>query len=101
MDLSQPFGFSVNDFISKKDFRLTYVGVDHAVRLVPGQGRGALMAIKDIENAFRNVPVRPEQWQLVGFQWYAQLYYDVVLAFGLRCAPHLFIEFTCLLEWIF
>lgn len=92
MDLSQAFGSSVTDFISEEDIRLTYVVVDDAVRLVLGQGRGALMANIDIEGAFRNVPVRPEQWHLLGFQWSAQIFHVIVLAFERRSAPHLFNE---------
>ncbi|XP_055340125.1 uncharacterized protein LOC129589395 isoform X1 [Paramacrobiotus metropolitanus] len=101
MDLSQPFGLSVNDFIPKDKYSLTYVGVDDAVKMVMFHGRGSLMAKVDIESAFRNLPVRQSDWHLLGYEWEGQFYHDVVVPFGLRSGPYLFDTFARMLEWIF
>lgn len=59
MDLSRPFGSSVNDAISKVDYTLNYCSVDDAVRTLTSLGRGALMAKLDLKHAFRLIPVHP------------------------------------------
>ena len=103
MDLSQPFGASVNDFIPNGKFGMSYVRVDDAVEMVLRRGKRALMAKVDVENAFRNVPVRPKDWPLLGFEWrgVGAYFHDVVLAFGLQSGLFLFDQFAKVLEWIF
>ena len=57
MDLSQPSGLSVNDYISKEEFPTNYVHFDVATTLVRKMGRGCFLSKVDIKHAFRLLPV--------------------------------------------
>lgn len=48
------------------------------------------MAKMDIKQAYRIVPVHPEDRRLLGMQWQDKVYVDKVLPFGLRSAPLIF-----------
>lgn len=98
--LSAPTGRSINDAIPKEHYSLRYASIDHAVALLHQAGKGAQMAKVDLKSAFRMVPVRREDWQLLGVHWNNQLYLDKCLPFGLRSAPFLFNEFAKALSWI-
>ena len=87
---------SINDAISKDQFSLCYSSLDDAV----ASGPGALMAKIDLKSAFRMIPVRRQDWELLGMQWGDQLYIDKCLPFGLRSAPYLFSQFAEALSWI-
>ena len=58
------------------------------------------MAKTDIRSAFRNVPVHPNDWELLGMQWNGFFYFDKVLPFGLRNALHIFNQLSDAIEWI-
>ena len=98
--LSAPAGSSVNDFIPKEAFSLHYSSVDDAVRILITMGPAALMAKADLKSAFRMIPVRPHDWELLGMQWNGAFYFDTCLPFGLRSAPYLFNEYADALQWI-
>ena len=86
--LSAPFGGSVNDIINPKEFSLRYTSVDDAINICSRLGRGALLAKIDLENAFRQCPVRESDYRLLGMHWRGKFYYDKCLPFGLYY-PHL------------
>ncbi len=46
--------------------RLSYVSMDDVVRLVEKSGRGAYLPKADIKQAYRMVPVHPEDRPLLG-----------------------------------
>ena len=52
LDLSFPFGHSVNDGINKEDFTVTYSKVSDAIALIVKAGRGVLMGKVDIKRAW-------------------------------------------------
>ena len=58
------------------------------------------MGKTDIESAFRLIPVRPNDWELLGMFWNGQYYFDKVLPFGLRSAPYILNQFSDAIEWI-
>jgi hypothetical protein len=60
VDLSAPDGASVNDGIEKDLCSLSYITVDTAADRAMALGRGALLAKLDINQAYRMVPVHPE-----------------------------------------
>ena len=99
LDLSQPRGDSVNDGINPDEFRVSYTSVDEASRLIFALGgRGALLAKADIKAAFKLIPVRADQWRLLGFKWDGAYYYQRALCFGSRSSPRIFADFAdCLL----
>ena len=90
LHLSAPEGHSINDYISKDEFSLHYSTIDDAVALLGKFQRGALMAKLDLQAAFRMVPIRPSEWELLGMHWRGQYYVDTCLPFGLRSAPSIF-----------
>ena len=54
----------------------------------------------DIKQAYRNIPVAPEDRHLLGIQWNDTVYIDQVLPFGLRSAPLVFSAVADALLWI-
>lgn len=84
-----PEGESINDGISKELSSLSYVRVDDVVSRVLKLGKGALMARLDIKQAYRNIPVHPED-RYIGMCWQGHMYVDAPLPFGLRSAPLIF-----------
>jgi hypothetical protein len=58
------------------------------------------MAKPDICSSFRNVPVHPNDWELLGMHWKGLHFFDQVLPFGLRFAPYSFNQLSDALEWI-
>ncbi len=63
---------------------LAYTKVDYIIPRILSSGRNTLLAKIDIESAFRNVPVHPDDRHLLGMTWENQLYIDAELSFGLR-----------------
>ena len=99
VDLSAPEGHSVNDCIDKELCSISYISVDDVAKTVMRLGQGALLAKADVKEAFRIIPVAPEDWLLLAMQWKNELYLDKVLPFGLRSAPILFTAVADALEW--
>ena len=83
-DLSSLKGSSVNDGVSPTLCSVSYASVDDAVRCILGLGGGALMAKFDIANAYRIMPVHPEDRLLLGMKWRGELLVDGALPFGFQ-----------------
>jgi hypothetical protein len=97
--LSYPAGRSVNDFIPSDYGTITYTRLDEILRQIIVAGRGALLFKRDIQHAFRNIPVAMHQRWLLGLKW-GICYTENCLPFGLRTAPALFNLFAEGLHWI-
>jgi len=82
MNLSFPEGQSVNDGIDKEYFLLSYITVDTEIDLILSAGRGSFLTKIDIAKAFRQIPINPSQWNLLGFSLNNQFYIDKVLGVG-------------------
>ncbi len=50
------------------------------------------MAKIDIQHAYRNVPVHPDDRHLLAMRWKDEILIDKVLPFGLRSAPFIFTD---------
>ena len=100
MDLSSPQGHSINDGIAKELCSLQYTSVDEAASRMVHLGKGTLLAKMDIKQAYRNIPVAPEDRHLLGLRWEDKIYIDHVLPFGLRSAPIIFSVVADALLWI-
>nr|VWO98972.1 Dual O-methyltransferase/FAD-dependent monooxygenase CTB3 (Cercosporin toxin biosynthesis cluster protein 3) [Includes: O-methyltransferase (EC, FAD-dependent monooxygenase (EC ] [Ganoderma boninense] len=98
--LSWPRGTSVNDGVPDSEASIVYETFRSAVDALRTSGRGSMMVKLDLEQAFRQIPVRPADWPLLGFTWLGEFYYHVVLTFGLRSAPYIFNLFSEALHWI-
>ena len=80
---------------------LKYPTVDHLAMLVRQVGRGTYLVKADIKEAFRNVPIHPDDRWLLGVKWGGVTYVDKVLPFGLRSAPKIFSAITDAAQWLF
>ena len=78
--LSYPKGSSVNDDIESEHTRVCYATVDDAIKFIKLAGPGCFLAKTDIKNAFRIIPISPDDYNLLGMQWRGLYYYD-------RCMP--------------
>ena len=64
-------------------------------------GPGILLGKVDVSQAYRIVPVHPQDRALLGMAWNGSIYIDTTLPFGLRSAPKIFCALSDTLEWIF
>ena len=99
VDLSAPRGHSVNDSISRELSSISYSRVDDAVDHILRQGRGAELVKIDLKNAYRIIPVHPEDHHLLGISWEGSTYIDRALPFGLRSAPKIFSAVADMIAW--
>ena len=100
IDLSSPRGSSANDGINVEEFSMHYIKVDQIIRMVSQYGPGALMAKFDVEAAYRNIAVHPDDRFLLGMKWLGKYFVDLALPFGLRSAPYIFNSVAEMVEWI-
>ena len=91
---------SVNANISSQEYSLQYVRLDDAIRILLKLGPKCFMAKPDVKSAFRNTPVHPDDWELLGMKWCDLYFFDCVLPFGLRSAPFIFNMLSDAVEWI-
>lgn len=61
---------------------------------------GALLAKTDLESAYKQIPVHPFDFEVLGFSIDGQFYFDKTLPFGLSYSCNLFEEFSSALQWI-
>ena len=100
VDLSSPATQSVNDQLHREWCHVAYASVDDAAILLHALGPGAQMAKLDIRDAYRIIPVHPEERTFLGVQWNNSVYVDCQLPFGLASAPAIFNALADALEWI-
>lgn len=60
--------------------QVCYATIEDAIQQVKRVGSGANLAKTDIKNAFRILPIRKEDYGLLGMKWRDNFYYD-------RCMP--------------
>lgn len=78
---------SVNDGIREQYQPLG--SVQEAMDFIREYGRGCWLVKMDVEAAYKQVPVRPADWPLLGFTWKGKYYFEVTLPFGLRSSCRL------------
>lgn len=79
--LSYPIGQSVNDFIDPALCSVTYTSSDTAISMVQDLGQGCWMFKTDIQNAYRLIPIHPDDFELLGFRFKENDYFDKALPF--------------------
>ena len=99
VDLSSPHNHSTNSGISPDLCSLSYASLDEAVKVVQQLGRGTILVKMDLKDAYRIVPVHPEDHHLLGITWQGMVYVDRSLPFGLRSAPILFTAVADMITW--
>ncbi|CAG2239461.1 unnamed protein product [Mytilus edulis] len=85
---------SVNSHISKdlylgNPIKVSYPSVDSLVELIRRKGSGSLCFKRDLKRAYRQIPICPGDWHLVGFSWENHIFFDRVLSMGLRSAAYI------------
>lgn len=90
VDLSAPEGASINDGVDKETSSLSYTSVDAITSRVLALSQGAMLAKMDFKQAYRIIPVHPEDRCLLGMRWDNQVFVDKPLPFGLLSAPLIF-----------
>jgi len=97
--LSWPRGSSINDGIDPHNGHVTYSSFDSIVDKIMHMGRKTALAKVDIRSAFRLLPVRPEDYHLLGFRFECEYYYDMAMPFGCRSSCKTFERFAKFLNW--
>lgn len=99
VDLSFPESCSVNDGISKDVYlgdsiTVTYPTVDDFIKLIKQKGNGCKIFKRDLKRAYRQLNVDPGDIHLLGYKWKNHIYFDKVLAMGLRSSAHICMRTT-------
>lgn len=98
--LSFPFGGeSVNADIRDEEFSLARFA--DAARAVVALGPGCFLIKLDVEAAYKQVPVHPDDWHLLGFMWNGKYYYERVLPFGLKSSCRIWEWYAAALHHFF
>ena len=100
INLSAPESASVNDNLHRSLTHVAYSSIEDAVLLMHHLGRSCLMAKVDIRNAYRLLPVHPNDRGYLGIKWQDQVFVDCQLPFGLASSPAIFSAVAEALEWI-
>lgn len=90
----------VNDSINPEEFSLQYIKVDQIILMASKYGSGSLLAKFDVEAAYHNIAVHPDDHFLLG-KWRGKYFVDLVLPFGLRSALFIFNSVADMVECIF
>lgn len=98
--LSYPSGQSINDGIPTDRSHVTYQSIDTAVTHMRELGKGCFLAKTDIADAFRIIPLHPNQYHLFGFVWRDQFFYDRCLPMGCSASCQLFESLSTALHWV-
>lgn len=86
--LSYPFhGDSIN--ASTQEEKIKLGNFDQAANAIKNLGADCYLIKLDVEAAYKQVPVRKEDWHLLGLKWKGKYYYERVLPFGLKSSCRL------------
>uniref|UniRef100_A0A1X7TSH8 Reverse transcriptase domain-containing protein n=1 Tax=Amphimedon queenslandica TaxID=400682 RepID=A0A1X7TSH8_AMPQE len=100
VDLSSPPGVSVNDGIAPALSSVCYPTVDNLASLVVSKGKGAYLVKADIREAYRNIPIHPDDYYLLGVKCDGVVVINKFLPFALRSAPKIFSAVGDAAQWI-
>ena len=98
--LSFPSGASVNDGIAPKHTSVHYARVNDAINMIKTLGRGCFLAKTDIKSAFRIIPIRPADYDILGVFWQGKYYYDRAMLMACASSCRTFELFSTAIEWI-
>ena len=103
LDLSFPIGQSVNDGIPKDSYmgftvKLTFPKTDD-IQDIP-VGKNCYMFKIDLSRYFRQIPLDPGDYSLIGYVINGRIYFDKVLPMGMRLAPYIAQRITNAIAYI-
>ena len=100
-NLSWPYDeTSVNGGISEESKTVQYSSVQNAIRLIMKYPKGSVTRKTDIKDAFKIIPVHPDEYRKLGLKLGSKYYYDVTLPMGGGSSCQIFEEFSTALEAI-
>lgn len=106
MDLSYPPRSSINYGIAaasylNEPYKLRLPGIDRLCQFILQHGRGCLLYKKDLRRAYRQLPIDPKDYHLLGFTFNGRLYFDTRCPFGLRTSAMICQRTTSAVIYIF
>ena len=93
-------GSSLNYGISSDHTRVSYATVEDAIRCIKSVGSPCCLAKTDIKNAFRIIPIRPQDYNLLGMCWRGLYFYDRCMPMRCSSSCKTFETFSTAIEWI-
>jgi hypothetical protein len=81
-------------FQLKTQCTVKYASIDDAVKIIQNLGKNALLAKCDIKSAFRLLRISPTEFDLTGFKFKNEYYFDKFLPMGASISCALF-ETNC------
>jgi hypothetical protein len=99
-------GASTNDGIDRRLVKMRYTTVWRAAEMIrqlkskAAQDQKLYLSQIDLTDAYRILPVRPDQWQLLGFELEGRLYVETRVSFGLASAPRMFSALSGMCDWL-
>ena len=77
-----------------------YIKVDQIIPMVAKYGTRALMAKFDVEVAYCNIAMHPDDRFLLGMRWRDKYFVDLALPFGLQSASFILNSVSDVVKWI-
>ena len=100
-NLSYPYDDrAVNFNIPKEYGTVKYDNLEDAVQLINNKGPNAWIAKTDIADAFFLIPINPNCYKYMGFQWEEKFYYYKVLPMGCKSSCAIFSAFSDAIRWL-
>lgn len=98
--LSFPKGLSINDAIPRELSSIQYESIQNAIQSILACGDSCFLAKADLKSAFRQIPVTPAEYPLLGFSWQGHFWYDRCLPMGAASSCAIFSRVSSALVWI-
>lgn len=98
--LSYPIDDSVNDFIPRDQCSVQYTSIQEAIQCISEMEGRVFLAKSDIANAFRIIPIHPDDYPLLGIKWNGKYFYDKCMPMGGASSCAIFEKFSTALHWI-
>ena len=74
--------------------------MENAINLIKLAGPHCFLAKSEVKNAFRLVPIRSEDYDLLEINWQGEYYYDRCMPMGCSSSCKTFEMFSTALEWV-
>lgn len=97
-NLSAPIGNSVNDFIDTALCSVSYASFDDAITKISSLGKATLLCKMDLSSAFRQLPIHPSDFCLLGMCIQGKFYIDKCTPFGCSIACSTLEKFSSFLH---
>ena len=88
LNMSGPVGRSFNDNVNEKKLERLHMGTAKQFgQLLLKSGEGALFSKFDIQDAYKLIPARREDYRLQGFEWLGRYFIETRMSFGGKPSP--------------